>query len=161
MELGIDKLAEKVVIAPTEPVRIMSGGVYLLKVLEGRPVKRGQRIGVKVGSKELIFEVADTIPDGVVVVDKNTEIDLLEEPYEEIIKKNPKALFKYWIDKNIVIYLKEDHSITGILKGFDDKFNFLLAKATLFKSGKIKVRDFENTVVNGVNVLNVSLAKVE
>ena len=77
------KPAEKVVIAPTEPVRIMGGEAYLLRLLEGRPVKRGQKIRVEIFGHTLTFVVTSTRPTGVVIVSRSTVIDLKEKPVEE------------------------------------------------------------------------------
>ncbi|MCS7130869.1 MAG: AAA family ATPase, partial [Archaeoglobaceae archaeon] len=70
------KPAEKITLAPTEPVRIAGGENYLLRLLEGRPVVRGQKVRVEVFGYTLTFVIVATKPSGVVVVNRNTEIEL-------------------------------------------------------------------------------------
>ncbi len=88
------KPAEKLVIAPTEPVRLMGGEAYLLRLLEGRPVKRGQKIRVEVFGHVLTFVIVSTKPTGVVIVNRNTEIDLKEKPVEEVKRNVPNVTYE-------------------------------------------------------------------
>ncbi len=88
------KPAEKIVIAPTEPVRIMGGEAYLLRLLEGRPVKRGQKIRVEVFGHVLTFVIVSTKPSGVVIVNRNTVIDLKEKPVEEVRRNVPNVTYE-------------------------------------------------------------------
>ncbi|RLI76779.1 AAA family ATPase [Archaeoglobales archaeon] len=88
------KPAEKVVIAPTEPVRLMGGDAYLLRLLEGRPVKRGQKIRVEIFGHTLTFVVTSTKPTGVVIVSRNTIIDLKEKPVEEAKRAVPSVTYE-------------------------------------------------------------------
>ncbi|WP_456468288.1 CDC48 family AAA ATPase, partial [Archaeoglobus sp.] len=88
------KPAEKVTLAPTEPVRLMGGEAYLLRLLEGRPVIRGQKIRVEVFGHTLTFVITATKPSGVVVVSRNTVIDLKEKPAEEIKRAVPDVTYE-------------------------------------------------------------------
>ncbi|WP_457550575.1 CDC48 family AAA ATPase [Archaeoglobus sp.] len=88
------KLAEKIVLAPTEPVRLMGGEAYLLRLLEGRPVKRGQKIRVDVFGHVLTFVIVSTKPTGVVIVNRNTDIELKEKPVEEIKRNVPNVTYE-------------------------------------------------------------------
>ncbi|RLI85550.1 MAG: AAA family ATPase [Archaeoglobales archaeon] len=88
------KPAEKVVLAPTEPVRLMGGENYLLRLLEGRPVKRGQKIRVEVFGHVLTFVIVSTKPSGVVIVNRGTLIDLKEKPVEEITRHVPSVTYE-------------------------------------------------------------------
>jgi transitional endoplasmic reticulum ATPase len=88
------KPAEKIVIAPTEPVRFMGGEAYLLRLLEGRPVKRGQKIRVEVFGHVLTFVIVSTKPTGVVIVSRNTVIDLKEKPVEEVRRNVPNVTYE-------------------------------------------------------------------
>ncbi|MFO7966272.1 MAG: AAA family ATPase [Archaeoglobaceae archaeon] len=74
--------AEKIKLAPSEPVRLLGGKSYMLKLLEGRPLKTGQKIRVEVFGHTLTFNVVSTKPSGVVVVSRNTDIELKEQPEE-------------------------------------------------------------------------------
>lgn len=83
------KDAEKVTFAPTEPVRLMGGENYLLRLLEGRPIKRNQKIRVEVFGHTLAFQVTSTKPSGIVRVTKNTSIELKEKPAEQVERTVP------------------------------------------------------------------------
>ncbi|MFO7966232.1 MAG: CDC48 family AAA ATPase [Archaeoglobaceae archaeon] len=83
------KDAEKITFAPTEPVRLMGGENYLQRLLEGRPIKRGQKIRVEVFGHALAFQVTSTKPSGIVRVTKNSDIELKEKPVEEVERAVP------------------------------------------------------------------------
>ncbi|MBO8181983.1 MAG: CDC48 family AAA ATPase [Archaeoglobus sp.] len=88
------KPAEKVTLAPMEPVRLMGGEAYLLRVLEGRPVKKGQKIRVEIFGHTLTFVVTATKPAGVVIVSRGTQIDLKEKPAEEVTRAVPNVTYE-------------------------------------------------------------------
>jgi transitional endoplasmic reticulum ATPase len=88
------KPAERVVLAPTEPVRLLGGEAYLLRLLEGRPVKRGQKIRVEVFGHVLTFVIVSTKPTGVVIVGRDTKIELKEKPVEEIRRNVPNVTYE-------------------------------------------------------------------
>ncbi|HIP62809.1 MAG TPA: AAA family ATPase, partial [Archaeoglobus profundus] len=88
------KPAEKIVIAPTEPVRLMGGETYLLRLLEGRPVKRGQKIRVEIFGHVLTFVIVSTKPTGVVIVNRDTVVDLKEKPVEEVKRNVPNVTYE-------------------------------------------------------------------
>jgi len=73
--------AESITIAPTEPVRISGGEFYMLRVLEGRPVSKGQslRVELMVGHP-FTFIVTKTSPSGTVIADRATKITISEKP---------------------------------------------------------------------------------
>ncbi len=92
-KIGIDDLvtvrkletqaAVKITIAPTQPVRIVGGEQYLLRILEGRPVFKGQRLRVEMLGNPLTFIVTATQPSGTVIATMDTQIILKEKPVEE------------------------------------------------------------------------------
>ncbi|AEA46762.1 CDC48 family AAA ATPase [Archaeoglobus veneficus] len=88
------KPAEKVVIAPTEPIRLMGGEAYLLRLLEGRPVTRGQKIRVELFGHTLTFVVTSTKPAGVVIVSRSTTIELKDRPVEEVTRAVPNVTYE-------------------------------------------------------------------
>ena len=88
------KPAEKITLAPTEPVRLMGGEAYLLRLLEGRPVKRGQKIRVEIFGHVLTFVITATRPSGVVIVTRGTAIDLKEKPVEEVKRSVPSVTYE-------------------------------------------------------------------
>ncbi len=78
------KEAIRINIAPTQPVRIVGGEYQLLRILEGRPVIKGQKIRVEMLGSPLTFIVTATQPSGIVVTSKTTRIVLQEKPVEEL-----------------------------------------------------------------------------
>ncbi|MCS7144799.1 MAG: CDC48 family AAA ATPase [Archaeoglobaceae archaeon] len=88
------KPAERITLAPAEPVRITGGESYLLRLLEGRPIVRGQKVRVEVFGYTLTFVIIATKPSGVVVVSRNTEIELKEKPAEEVKRAVPNVTYE-------------------------------------------------------------------
>jgi transitional endoplasmic reticulum ATPase len=88
------KPAERITLAPTEPVRLMGGENYLLRLLEGRPVIRGQKIRVEIFGHTLTFVIVATRPSGVVVVSRKTELELKEKPAEEVKRAVPNVTYE-------------------------------------------------------------------
>jgi transitional endoplasmic reticulum ATPase len=88
------KPAERITLAPTEPVRLMGGENYLLRLLEGRPVIRGQKIRVEIFGHTLTFVIVATRPSGVVVVNRKTELELKEKPAEEVKRAVPNVTYE-------------------------------------------------------------------
>jgi transitional endoplasmic reticulum ATPase len=74
--------AKKVVVQPTQPIRLVGGEQYLSRLLRGRSVQEGQAVRVDVLGNPLTFVIAKVIPKGVGVVTDDTEIELKEEAYE-------------------------------------------------------------------------------
>ncbi|RUM33477.1 MAG: AAA family ATPase [Archaeoglobus sp.] len=88
------KPAEKITIAPTEPIRLMGGEAYLLRLLEGRPIKRGQRIRVELFGHTLTFVVTSTKPADIVIVSRNTVIELKEKAVEGVERAVPSVTYE-------------------------------------------------------------------
>ncbi|WP_457591113.1 CDC48 family AAA ATPase [Geoglobus sp.] len=88
------KPAEKITLAPTEPVRLMGGEAYLQRLLEGRPVIRGQKIRVEVFGHVLTFVITSTKPSGVVIVSRNTQVELKDKPAEEVKRQVPNVTYE-------------------------------------------------------------------
>ncbi len=76
--------ASRVVLAPTQQVRLVGGPQYLQRVLEGRPLMKGQRLRVETVSNPLSFIVVSTQPPGPVVVTRNTSLVMKEQVMEEV-----------------------------------------------------------------------------
>ncbi|OFV68577.1 MAG: ATPase, AAA-type, CDC48 [Candidatus Syntrophoarchaeum caldarius] len=76
------KEAIRVAISPTEHLRIVGGDRYLLKILEGRALTKGQNIRLEMLGNPLTFLVTSTTPKDIVVVTKNTEIVLRERTFD-------------------------------------------------------------------------------
>jgi len=78
VEVGV---AKKVVIQPTQSIRLVGGEQYLARVLRGRPVMEGQAVRVDVIGNPLTLIIAKVTPKGIAVVTEDTEIELKETPY--------------------------------------------------------------------------------
>jgi transitional endoplasmic reticulum ATPase len=78
------QVANRIVLAPTQQVRLVGGPQYLQRLLEGRPVMKGQRLRVETVSNPLSFIVVSTQPAGPVLVARNTSIVVKEQVIEEL-----------------------------------------------------------------------------
>jgi transitional endoplasmic reticulum ATPase len=74
--------AKKVVIQPTQPIRLVGGEQYLARVLRGRSVIEGQTVRVDVIGNAITLVIAKVTPKGIAIVTDSTEIELKEEPYK-------------------------------------------------------------------------------
>jgi len=74
--------AKRIVIQPTQPIRLVGGEQYLSRILRGRPVTEGQNIRVNVLGNPLTFVISKVAPKGIAIVTDDTEIELKETPYE-------------------------------------------------------------------------------
>ena len=88
------KPAERITLAPTQPIRITGGEYYLLKLLEGRPISKGQTIRVEMLGSPMQFVVTTTRPAGAVIADRRTEITISEKPAAEKIEKVPRLTYE-------------------------------------------------------------------
>lgn len=75
--------AESVTLAPTQPVQLVGGSRFILRIIEGRPLSKGERVRVETVNNPLTFAVLATKPSGPVIVTRNTQIVLREKPLEE------------------------------------------------------------------------------
>jgi transitional endoplasmic reticulum ATPase len=74
--------AKRVVIQPTQPIRLVGGEQYLARVLRGRSVIEGQTVRVDVIGNSITLVIAKVLPKGIAIVTDDTEIELKEEPYK-------------------------------------------------------------------------------
>lgn len=79
--------AKKVVIHPTQPIRLVGGEQYLGRMLRGRAVMEGQTVRVDVIGNPLTLVISKVTPKGVAIVSEDTQIELKETPYEPEEKK--------------------------------------------------------------------------
>jgi transitional endoplasmic reticulum ATPase len=79
VEVGI---ARKVVIQPTQPIRLVGGEQYLSRVLRGRSVMEGQTVRVDVIGNPITLVISKVTPKGIAIVTEDTEIELKETPYK-------------------------------------------------------------------------------
>src|SRR5438132_11830723 len=84
--------AEKVSLAPTEPIRIMGGEEYMAQVLQGRAITRGDVLSVSVMGRKFDFVVTSFSPGAdAVLVEPGTEIKIAEKATKEEAAKVPKV----------------------------------------------------------------------
>ena len=76
--------AKRVVVAPTTRTRLVGGAQYLLRILLGRPIVKGEQLKVEMISSSLGFVVVSTAPKGPVVVTSETDIKILKDTLEEM-----------------------------------------------------------------------------
>ena len=75
-------MPRRVVIQPTQPIRLVGGEQYLSRVLRGRSVIEGQTVRVDVIGNSITLVIAKVLPKGIAIVTDDTEIELKEEPYK-------------------------------------------------------------------------------
>ncbi len=82
------KEAKKVVLAPTQEVRIIASGYdrILKKTFIGRPITKGDNVWISVFGSGFIYSVVDTNPRGTVKVTDFTQFVLREEPVKEAVE---------------------------------------------------------------------------
>lgn len=84
IEKSQPQAAKRVVLAPTQQVRLVGGPQYLLRLLEGRPLLKGQHLRVETVSNPLSFIVISTQPAGTVILAKSTSLVVKEQVIEEL-----------------------------------------------------------------------------
>jgi len=76
--------ARKIVVAPTRPIRLMGEPAYLLRMLQGRAVVKGEMLRVEMINSSLNLAVVSTMPGGAVLVTPETIISITRETLEEL-----------------------------------------------------------------------------
>jgi transitional endoplasmic reticulum ATPase len=91
------KEATRITIAPTQAIRkevVKVIEYQLKKILEGRPVIKGQKIRLEMMGTPLTFIVTATQPIGIVVTSKNTRMVLQERAVEELERAAPQITYE-------------------------------------------------------------------
>jgi len=89
------KPATKVTLAPTQPLKIMGGEEYLVQVLEGRPVVKGDLIEVSIMGRKFDLVIQGFQPAGeAATIQSFTEVKISEKPAREEIAKGPKVAYE-------------------------------------------------------------------
>ena len=78
------KMAKRITLAPTQPIRIAGGERYLLSRLKGVPITKGQIIRIELLGNPASFVVTNTVPVGTVIPNIDTEIVLRKVREEKI-----------------------------------------------------------------------------
>lgn len=79
------RAARKVVVSPTRQVRLIGGPDYLLRMLQGRPVVKGEMLRLEMISNSLNLAVVSTVPAGPVLITPDTIISITRETLEELV----------------------------------------------------------------------------
>ncbi len=91
----VPKPATKATFAPTQPLKLLGGEEYLVQVLEGRPVVKGDLVEVNVMGRRFDLVVQSYQPSGEAAVIQNfTEVKLSEKPAKEAVAKGPKVAYE-------------------------------------------------------------------
>jgi transitional endoplasmic reticulum ATPase len=89
------KAAEKLMLAPTEPLRIVGVEDYLRQVLDGRVITRGTTLAINVMGRRIDLVVtATTPPSEAVVVNERTAISVSAEPPKAVPSMIPKITYE-------------------------------------------------------------------
>ncbi|MFH1247478.1 MAG: AAA family ATPase, partial [Candidatus Micrarchaeota archaeon] len=84
---AVIKQAKRVVLAPNQPSRYAPGfDQYVKKNLIGKPLSKGDVLSVNVFGTSFPFAVAQTNPNGLVIINEHTELILQETPMKELGK---------------------------------------------------------------------------
>jgi transitional endoplasmic reticulum ATPase len=79
------KIAERLTLAPTEPLRIVGGEEYLSQLLEGRVLSRGDYVPINIMGRTVNLVVTNTTPTAeAVIVTETTEVSVGEQVKEPI-----------------------------------------------------------------------------
>jgi transitional endoplasmic reticulum ATPase len=76
--------ARKIVVAPTRQIRLMGGAQYLLRMLQGRAVVKGEMLRIEMINNSLSLAVVSTLPAGPVLITQETIISITRETLEEL-----------------------------------------------------------------------------
>ena len=88
------KIAERLTLAPTEPLRIVGGEEYLSQLLEGRVLSRGDFVPINIMGRTVNLVVTNTSPPAeAVIVTEGTEV-LVGEQVKEPIRAIPKISYE-------------------------------------------------------------------
>ena len=89
------KNAEKVVFAPTEPLKIMGGEEYLSQVLEGRVVMRGDSMELNVMGRKLELVIVNAAPSAdALLIGVQTKIVVSDKPAGDVISSIPRVTYE-------------------------------------------------------------------
>ncbi len=72
--------AGKIVLEPTQPIRLVGAELYLSRTLLGLPIIEGQAVRANIIGNSILFMVTKVSPKGTVIVTERTKIELREEP---------------------------------------------------------------------------------
>ncbi|MDI9620050.1 MAG: CDC48 family AAA ATPase [Candidatus Nezhaarchaeota archaeon] len=94
IKLATVRKADKVVLAPTEPLRIVGAEGYIKQLLEGRAVTRGDYVPIGIMGRTIDFIVTTIQPTvDAVIVSPDTQV-VISEKVEKELKSVPKVTYE-------------------------------------------------------------------
>ncbi len=88
------KKADQITIAPTEEVNVKLSPEGIRKIIEGRPISKGQGIRVEFFGRPINYKVIQTKPSGTIIPGPNTDIQIKEKPAEEVSGDVPQVTYE-------------------------------------------------------------------
>ncbi len=89
------KMAEKVKLALTEPLRIVGGEQYISQVLEGRAISRGDVIELNLMGRKLDLVVVSFSPSAdAIIIQRTTKVTISDKPVKEEMVALPKVSYE-------------------------------------------------------------------
>lgn len=89
------KMAEKVKLALTEPLRIVGGEQYISQILEGRAISRGDTVELNVMGRKLDLVVVSFSPSAdAVIIQRTTRVTISDKPVKEEMVSLPKVSYE-------------------------------------------------------------------
>jgi transitional endoplasmic reticulum ATPase len=94
IKLATAKNAEKIVLAPTEPLRLLGAEDYIRQLLEGRAITKGDYVPVGIMGRTIDFIVTSIYPPvDAVIVGPETQV-VLSEKVEKIPREIPRVTYE-------------------------------------------------------------------
>ncbi len=88
------KIAERLTLAPTEPLRIVGGEEYLSQLLEGRVMSRGDYVPINIMGRKVDLVVTNTVPSAeAVIITETTEV-VVGEQVKEPVRAIPRISYE-------------------------------------------------------------------
>ena len=89
------KMAEKVKLALTEPLRIVGGEQYISQILEGRAISRGDIVELNVMGRKIDLVVVSFSPSSdAVIIQRTTRITISDKPVKQETMSLPKVSYE-------------------------------------------------------------------
>ena len=92
---AIVKPAERVTLAPTEPLRLLGAEAYLKQILENRALTRGDMIPISIMGRRVDLVVTSVQPVAdAVIVNPDTRVVISEKPAEVELRRIPRVTYE-------------------------------------------------------------------
>lgn len=89
------KMAEKVKLALTEPLRIVGGEQYISQILEGRAISRGDTVELNVMGRKIDLVVISFSPSSdAIIIQRTTRVTISDKPVKQDAVSLPKVSYE-------------------------------------------------------------------